>query len=433
MRNLSIVLLLFIFTISTFAQSSDEFKERREKIQKQLPDKSIVLLLASPYHPGVPYRQNSNFYYLSGWDQPGAILVLSKKFTILEVEPGSDNPGEQKKELEKIKKEMGFQMVLDKDRFNRFMSYLVRKTETVYTEISPTAPDEPLTENQQFLNKLKERAIHLDFKNVSGMLADMRVIHSEGEIALMKKAAEITDNAHLECMKAAAPGVFEYELEALCEYVYKRLGAKHNAFTCIIGSGKNGIELHYQENNAEMKAGDLVVMDIGAKYKMYNADITRTIPVSGKFSEKQALFYNIVLKAQLAAIDSVKPGVDFNHPDQVASKIMREELEKIGFIKKGDEIALKKYRKHSISHYLGLDTHDVGEWGSKLKPGMVMTIEPGIYIPEYGFGIRIEDDVLVTETGHEVLSNAPKTIKAIEDTMKKKGIASHPISDIKKR
>lgn len=433
MRKLFIVLLLFLFTINTFAQNSNEFKERRQKLQNLLPDKSIVLLPAKPYLRGIPYKQSSNFYYLSGWNQPEAILIVSKRFTILAVEPDYDNPDKQKNELEEIKKETGFQMVINKNQFNRFFSYLLENTETIYTEFSPSAPDEPLTAAQQFLNKLKERAIHLNFKNISPILADMRVIHSQSEIALMKKAAKITDDAHLECMKATAPGVYEYELEALCEYVYKRRGAKHNAFTCIIGSGKNGLELHYQENKDKMNAGGLVVIDIGARYKMYCADITRTLPVSGKFSKKQAQFYNIVLKAQLAAIEAVKPGVDFRHPDRVAFKIMQDELEKIGFIKKGDKNALQKYRKHSISHYLGLAPHDMGDRGSKLKPGMVLTIEPGIYIPEYGFGIRIEDDVLVTETGREVLSNAPKTIKAIEKTMKKKGIASHPISDIKKR
>ncbi|MCP5102051.1 MAG: M24 family metallopeptidase [bacterium] len=196
--------------------------------------------------------------------------------------------------------------------------------------------------------------------------------------------------------------------------------------------GSNGLQPHYQANKDKLKDGDLVVIDIGARYKMYCADITRTIPVSGKFSKRQEQFYNIVLKAQMAAIEAVKPGVDFKYPDQIAFKVMMEELEKIGFIGKGDEKALQKYRKHSISHCLGLDAHDVGDWGSKLKPGMVLTIEPGIYIPEYGFGIRIEDDVLVTETGYKVLTKAPKSVKEIEKMMMKKGIGSYPLSDIKK-
>ena len=165
---------------------------------------------------------------------------------------------------------------------------------------------------------------------------------------------------------------------------------------------------------------------------MYCADITRTIPASGKFTEKQKTFYNIVLKSQLAAIEATKPGVNFMYPYEVALNIIQKELEKIGFVKEGDTQAVRRYMKHTISHHLGLDVHDVGNRRANLEPGMIITIEPGLYIPEYNFGIRIEDDVLVTETGCEVLSHAPKTVEDIEKIMKEDGIGNVKISDINK-
>ena len=224
---------------------------------------------------------------------------------------------------------------------------------------------------------------------------------------------------HIEMMKSVKPGMYEYQLEAILDFVSKDQGAMQLGFKPIIGTGKNGLEPHYMENNAKINEGDLIVIDIGAEYNMYTADITRTIPASGKFTETQKKFYNIVLKSQLAAIEAVKPGADFMEPYNVSFKIIQEELEKIGFIDKGDRMAVRRYMKHTISHFLGLDVHDVGNTRQPLKPGMVLTIEPGLYIPEHNFGIRIEDDVLVTETGFKVLSNAPKEINEIEKIMKK--------------
>jgi Xaa-Pro aminopeptidase len=434
LKPLGAILFLVLFSLNIAGQGVDEFKERRKKIQEKLPDKTIVILFSESerrraYWPS-RYKPDSNFYYLSGYSKPDTAIMLSKQFDALILKPGTIREAEKTERIEQLKKETGFRMITTFNDFNRSFSYLLRETEIIYTDLSDVNLDKPLTEKIIFCNRLKERFVNIRFKNVSDLIHNLRCIHSESELASMRKAMEITDNAHLELMKSVAPGLYEYELEAICEYVFKRQGAMGPAFTPIIGSGKNGIELHYQKNKDKLEKGDLVVMDIGALYKMYGADITRTIPVSGKFTERQKQFYNIVLKAQLAAIEVVKPGILIREADQVAVNIMQQELENIGFIKKGDKSAVYKYRKHSISHFLGLDTHDVGDIKGKLKPGMVITIEPGIYIPEYGFGIRIEDDVLVTETGHEVLSKAPKTVSEIEKLIKKTGIGNHPISNI---
>jgi Xaa-Pro aminopeptidase len=429
--------LLFVVSISGVLLSQDifEFKQRRKILQGKLTDKDVVLLYSKPalksslYSPR--YRQDPNFYYLSGYRKPDSMIVITTRFDGL-ITKSKVLTGEKKsEEIKKLKKETGFSMIRSYTESSNLLSAVLKDADMVYTNLTPVSMDKPLPENMFYINKLKERFPNLSFKNISVLVNGLRVIHSQSEIQLMRKAIEITDRAHLELMKTARPGIFEYHLEALSEYVYRSLGGMGFAFRSIIGSGKNGIELHYTRNTDELKAGDLIVMDIGAAYEMYCADITRTIPVSGRFSDRQKQFYNIVLKAQLAAIEAVKPGVAFWYPDQVSRKVLQEELEKIGFLKKGDTKSIWKYRKHSISHFLGLEVHDVGSWGAKLEPGMVITIEPGIYIPEYGFGIRIEDDVLVTDDGHEVLSHAPKTIKAIEKLMKKKGIGNVPISPIK--
>lgn len=431
LKKLVILLLLVLFSLNITGQSSEEFKERRKALQEKIGDSSIVLLFPKPAgkYSLLPtkYIPDANFYYISGYDKANAAVLLTKNFDFLAIKEGFRTGENKEEEYKKLKKETGFNSVNDFVYFKSFLSYQLKKTDIIYTDLSAVSIDSPLTEDLLFLKNLKDKFLNVGFKDISELLGDLRCIHSTAELALMRKAIAITDNAHIELMKSTEPGFYEYELEALCEYVFRRQGASGPAFSSIIGAGKNGIRLHYSINKDKLEKNDLVVIDIGARYKQYCADVTRTIPASGKFSEQQKQFYNIVLKTQLAAIAEVKPGVTFRTPDQVAKKVMQEELEKIGFIKKGDTAALRKYRKHSISHYLGLEPHDAGDWGAKLQPGMVITIEPGIYIPEYGFGIRIEDDVLVTEKGCEVLSKAPKTVAEIEKLMQEKGIGNQPI------
>jgi Xaa-Pro aminopeptidase len=410
---------LFIgISIITFAQNAAEFQDRIRSLQKELPEFSVVMLFSKPENNDTRfrYRQESNFYYFSGFNEPNAIIYIDKRQATL-ILKGRD-PDDEK--INKIKNDTGFRAVRTYDDFLRMLPFFLRQIETIYTNSARARIDRPMSETLTFFKELKDRFFDFKLKNVTELSADLRVIHTEEELKLMQKAIDITDNVHLEMMKSAKPGMYEYQLEAILDYVSKDRGAMQLGFEAIIGTGKNGLEPHYSANSDIIKDGDLIVIDIGAEYKMYTADITRTIPASGKFTETQKKFYNIVLKSQIGAIEAVKPGAGFMEPYNASLGIIQEELEKMGFINKGDRRAVRRYMKHTISHFLGLDVHDVGNTREKLKPGMVITIEPALYIPEHNFAIRIEDDVLVTETGFKVLSKAPKTIEEIEMIMREK-------------
>ena len=214
-------------------------------------------------------------------------------------------------------------------------------------------------------------------------------------------------------MRSARPGMREYELEARIEYVFRQRGAERLGFPSIVGSGPNSVSLHYDRNRRQTAPGDLVVMDVGAEYGYLTADITRTIPVSGRFSPRQRALYDLVLGSQQAALDQVRPGVTIGMLNGVARTYMREHS---GALCGG--ITCDRYFVHGLSHWLGMDVHDVGSYATPLSPGMVFTVEPGVYLPEEGLGIRIEDDVLVTDTGHELLSRTlPRGAAEIERTI----------------
>lgn len=260
----------------------------------------------------------------------------------------------------------------------------------------------------------------------------MRLIKSESEIALIERAAEITAEAHREAMRAARPGMHEYEVEALIEYMFRRRGATP-AYTSIVGSGENATVLHYSANNAAIREGDLLLIDAGAEFQGYAADITRTFPVSGRFNRPQREIYEVVLEAQKACIAMVRPGVSIDELHNRSVELLTEGLVHLGLLQ-GDlnelieKEAYKKFYMHRLGHYLGMDVHDVGLYyvdgeSRKLEPGMVITVEPGLYVArnqeakeEYrGIGVRIEDDVLVTAEGHRVLTaGVPKEVEEIE-------------------
>jgi Xaa-Pro aminopeptidase len=244
-------------------------------------------------------------------------------------------------------------------------------------------------------------------------IAALRQVKDADEIARLRKAIDITAEAHREVMRAAAPGMWEYELEATIEHTFRRRGAERVGFPSIIGSGINSTTLHYDKNRRRTEPGDLVVMDIGAEYGYYSADVTRTIPISGKFTARQRAIYDLVYGAHRAAIDSVRPGITLGRLQQIAQTYMRDHSGTTC----GDQ-PCTRYFIHGLSHWLGMDVHDVGQFNVPLEPGMVFTIEPGIYIPEERLGVRIEDDILVTATGGEVLSAAaPTTAAEVERAM----------------
>ena len=271
---------------------------------------------------------------------------------------------------------------------------------------------------------------YADATLLESILVDLREVKTEEELTFLQKAIDITAAAHREAFRSIEPGLREYEVEAVIEYVYHREGAEYPGFPSIVGSGENSIILHYQSNRRTMEDGDVVVMDIGAEYRGYSADVTRTVPVSGRFSQPQEQIYRSVLEAQEAAIAAAVPGASFQELNAAASAVLADQLEQLGLISGPGE--LRRFFPHGVSHYLGLDVHDVGNYGP-LRPGTVITIEPGIYVPPtegvdeqwWNIGVRIEDDILITEDGPVVLSKkAPKTIEEIEALMAEPGLAS---------
>lgn len=242
----------------------------------------------------------------------------------------------------------------------------------------------------------------------------LRVVKDADELARLRRAIAITVDAERAAMAMAAPGLHEYEVEAVIESVFRKNGAERVGFPSIVGSGPNSTVLHYDSNRREMQAGDLVVMDIGAEYGYYTADVTRTIPVSGTFTARQRAIYDLVLGAQQAAIDSVRPGVTVATLDRIARSYMRANSGTLC-----GSVPCDRYFIHGLSHWLGMDVHDVGPYGRPLVPGMVLTVEPGVYLAGESLGVRIEDDVLVTATGHEVLtSDVPRAAGEVEKGMR---------------
>jgi len=276
-----------------------------------------------------------------------------------------------------------------------------------------------------------------EFLVLDHILHELRLIKSSAEIKLMEQAAKISAEGHRRAMAYCKPGVHEYELEAELLYAFTRNGSRAPAYSSIVASGDNACILHYNTNNAEVKEGDLILIDAGCEYEHYASDITRTFPATGKFTPEQKAIYEIVLKAQEAAIEAVQPGAQWDAPHHASVKVITQGLVKLGLLKgrpaqliKSE--AYKDFYMHRVGHWIGMDVHDVGDYKiddtwRELEPGMVTTIEPGIYIaPDNtkvakkwrGIGVRIEDDVLVTKTGYRILSKGiPKTVEEIETFM----------------
>lgn len=260
-----------------------------------------------------------------------------------------------------------------------------------------------------FIRDLALRSYGLPVQDLLPILGGLRQVKDADEIRRLTRAVEITALGHVAAMKAARPGLYEYEIEAVAEYTFRKLGAERVGYPSIVGSGVNSTVLHYDDNRRRTEAGDLVVMDMGAEFGYYTADVTRTIPVSGRFTPRQKALYELVLGAQQAAMEAIRPGVTLRDLDQVARQYLTAHS--------GDLCGAggcARYFIHGLSHWIGMDVHDVSGRGP-LAPGMAFTIEPGIYLPEEGLGIRIEDDFLVTETGFLHLSkDAPRTVAEIE-------------------
>lgn len=412
--------------------NKDFFIKNREELGKGLEDDSIVLLFAgkAPYKSAdelYQFAPNRNFYYLTGIDREKIVLLISKvngnvseKLFIERPDPVMARWIGARMSDEEAKKASGIEDVDYLDKFEGTVSSILERNriEKVYLDLERQEIEAPITEAQNFAKIINERYPHMEIKNIYYDIGELRVIKSDEEIELIKKAIDITYDGIKNMLDNIKPGMMEYEIEAYFEFVLKKNGIDEKAFKTIAASGKNATVLHYSQNNCKVHDGDLILFDLGAQYKYYNADISRTFPVNGKFTERQKQVYNVVLKAQNAVEKAAKPGIPYKELNEITKKVLAEGCKQLGLIKEDKELA--KYYFHGVSHYLGSDAHDIGIYNSNLKPGMVISNEPGLYIEEEGIGIRIEDDLLITEDGCENLSkDIIKSVEEIEDYMNK--------------
>lgn len=420
------------------ADPRSEYQARRQKLIEQIRDGAVVLLGAREEEFGEVgrFRQKNYFMYLTGVETPGAFLMLvpaglapeRASAETLFIPPR--NPmrerwtGPQVGPGQEAQQKFGIKEVVSSETFYaRLFDLLMNppfRTESdnrarlkLYT-IVPKGSMAALTREYQFVEMLRRAAPHVEVVDLSPILDEMRKIKSPSEIALLQKAVDITAEAQREAMLAIKPGAFEYEVQAAIEAAFTRNGAERPGFPSIVGSGFNSTVLHYNQNRRRIEAGDLVVVDIGAEYSYYTADITRTYPATGRFTPRQREIYQLVLDAQRAAEKAFKPGqTTMGELRQVVVEFFRKSP-----LRDQRGNSLDRYFIHGLGHWLGMDVHDVGDYSKPIPPGSVITIEPGIYIPEENLGVRIEDDYLVTEAGLVKMSrNIPSDPDEIERLM----------------
>jgi Xaa-Pro aminopeptidase len=456
-----LLVLLIIFSIFVFGSLDAEdfnkeiFQKRRQQLMEQMGGGIMVLRSAS---------NMSDFYYLTGlYDQNAIVFIIpeEKEKYIMFIQPTSP-PRElwtgKRPGLEEAKTVFGADNAYPINEFDKsIFRYLRGKT-----KIFVSFRDKELYDKLIPIIRSPSGTEPVPVVDPRPYIHEMRLIKDSEEIKLMRKAADITSEALVEVMKAVEPGMFEYEVEAIIEYIFRKNGAQGPGFPSIVGSGPNSTILHYEDNNRQTQDGDLLLMDVGAEFGHYTADVTRTIPVNGRFSAKQKEIYEVVLQAQKEAIQIAAPGVGIYEINNRGVEVIKEGLYRLGLITdKKSKWQHRAWLMYNINHWVGLDVHDVGGRGPadgigrRFEPGMVFTVEPGLYIREEtlenlpamlgrsgateeeleafihevrpavqkyaNIGIRIEDDILITESGHEILSSkAPKEIHAIEKLMKKK-------------
>lgn len=431
----------------------EEAARRRRDLMQQMEPNSIALLCSAPMctrsnDTEYLYRQNSDFYYLTGFEEHDAVLALI---------PGREQ-GEvvlfcQEKDKTRelwtgilMGPEKAISELLIDDAFpigdiDDILPGLIEGRDRVYYSMGRDPRlDQRVMEWVNVVRSKVRQGAHPpgEFLVLEHLLHEMRLFKSPFEIKLMEKAGAISAEAHKRAMAVCRPGLHEYHLEAELMHEFVRSGSRAPAYNNIVAAGPNACILHYIENRAALRDGDLVLIDAGCEYEYYAADITRTFPANGRFTPEQKALYEIVLEAQLAAIEAVAPGTAWNVPHDVTVRVITEGLVRLGLLEGNvDELiaadAYRPFYMHRAGHWLGIDVHDVGDYKIDgtwrlMEPGMVTTIEPGIYVaPDNedvdekwrGIGIRIEDDVLVTRTGRRVLSlGAPKTVEEIESFMR---------------
>jgi Xaa-Pro aminopeptidase len=392
------------------------------------------------------YRQDTDFYYLTGFEEPNAVAVLAPdneehRFVLFV------QPKDREREVwtgwrageEGAKRDYGADAAFTLDKLDEELPKLVGKAEKIYYRFGDPLFDGRVadfmrkSQRERQRNGVGPKAII----DPAEMLHEMRLIKAGDDLELLRRAVDISCEGHMAAVRALRPAMYEYEIEAVLRYVFRKNGSPRMGYPPIVASGPNATVLHYTTNNRRIEEGDLLLIDAGTEFGYYTGDITRTYPAGGSFTQDQSAVYQVVLDAQAAAIEAVRPGATFIEPHDAAVRVLTEGMIRLGLLKgEVDKLiedgGYKKFYMHRTSHWLGMDVHDAGpykvadEW-RKLEPGMVLTIEPGLYIaedaedidPRYlGIGVRIEDDVLVTEDGNEVLSaRVPKTVEEIEGLM----------------
>ena len=432
--------------------SKAEFARRRKNLMGMMDKHTIAIIpgareVTRSRDTEYPFRQNSDLFYLTGFEEPDAVLVLvpgrRQGQVVLfcrERDPDMELWNGYRLGPEGAVAYLGVDDAFPIDDLDEILPGLIEGTQRIYYSMGH---DDVFDQRVMgWVNQIRKlvrtgAAPPADFTDLAFLLHEQRLIKSAAEVRVMRKAGEISAAAHVRAMQECQPGRYEYHLEAAIQHTFAEHGARFPAYNSIVGSGENACVLHYTENASKMRAGDLVLIDAGCEYQGYAADITRTFPVSGQFSAEQRAIYDVVLEAQRAAIAKVRPGNTWNQPHDATVRVITRGLIKLGLLrgKERELIKAEAYREfymHRAGHWLGLDVHDVGEYRvdgrwRQLEPGMVLTIEPGIYIaPDNtkvpkrwrGIGVRIEDDVVVTEQGCDVLTgDVPKRADEIEALM----------------
>ncbi len=446
------VFFLVLMSVAAHAQWDDadrlpkEFHQKnREALRALMPEKSAAVFFANPVrnrNNDVDYQfsQNPNFYYLTGYLEPNAALIILKEprvfdgvstneiLFVQDRNASSEIWTGKRLGIDGAKQMLGFKCVykgIDLHEFGLNWSTL-NEVMAIY----PNQPNHSPLANAElgdlvdyFQEAAKKSKVVVNESGLKPMMAKLREIKTKEEIVLMQKAMDITIDGFKAMIKQLEPGMSEYEAQAIIEYYSKKGGSEYMGYPSICGGGSNACVLHYTYNRKNLEAKDMFLVDMGAEYHGYTADITRTIPVDGKFSTEEKAIYNLVLQAQNAGIEKCRKGNDFRAAHNAAYDVIAKGLVELGIIKKESEA--KNYFMHGTSHYLGLDVHDAGTYQS-LLPGVVMTVEPGIYINQasncdpkwWGIGVRIEDDILVTDSDPVIMTiSLPRSIEELEKMM----------------
>ena len=425
------------------------YKNRRENLEELLPKNSVLLIPGAEIQyrnsdSSFPFRQESNFYYLSGFCEPASLIAITKKdnkITSLIFVPPKDKlkeiwDGYRAGPIGAVD-DFLFDKAYENTQIDKILPDILFGSDIVLYPIGKKDGfDQKVIDWTSEASKKDRHSKSINISDAKSIVGNARLIKDDHEINLIKKACSISADAHIEVMKSVKVGDSEQQIESMYIHEFSKRGARYPAYNPIVAGGENACVLHYVENNQQLKDDDLLLVDAGCEYEMYAADITRTFPVSGKFSDEQLAIYKIVLDAMNAAIDMVKPGNHIMQPQEISEKVITEGLVKLGLLDGDPEElhksgAYKEFYMHKIGHWLGLDVHDAGDYMEgeeymKFKPGMITTIEPGIYISSSmdidekwkGIGIRIEDDILVTKDGNENLTKkVPSDPEEIESLM----------------